>query len=669
MPADLPPRPFTEEILVIAPRLPSALGERAYSSVTLDQDALARDERVDEALNKVPGVALFRRNSSLSANATTQGLSLRAIGPSGAGRALVTLDGIPLNDPFGGWVIWSELQPETLGTASIVRGAGTGPYGAGALTGTVALTSKTAQNPFEADASVGALGSWRGGARADLKAGATQLRFSGASQSFDGFVPVRGPARGRADIRADYDSFTSAARLTAGPASNRFSLALSHFHERRGAGLTGADSASDGTAGSATFVRQPTDQSLGYRLVFWGRHSDLANRSVAIAVGRNSTQPSNDQFATPALGFGFNAALRRDSAQRSWEIGVDARYADGESRERFRNQGAGFTRKRIAGGEQRLIGLYGEGAITHGPWLYTAGLRADYWSSAGAKRLETNLATGAVTLDQRSADRAGIALNGRLAVRRDFANGVFARAAGYTGFRPPTLNELHRPFRVANDITEANPQLTPEHLYGIELGTGIERKALGFSLALFANRLTDPIANVTIGVGPGNFPLAGFVPAGGTLRQRQNAGRIDAYGIEADGFADLSENVALRAALSATHARVNGLGAAPQLTGKRPAQAPAVTATAGLIYRPSPQLTCAFDARYESTRFDDDLNTRRLSPSVTADARIELQLTAHASIYASADNLFDAKIASAVSGDGVTSYAAPRIVRLGVHLQ
>ncbi|HEX7630932.1 MAG TPA: Plug domain-containing protein, partial [Lacunisphaera sp.] len=59
---------------------------------------------VDGALRLMPGFSLFRRSDSFTANPTTQGVSLRGLGPSGASRSLVLLDGIPLNDPFGGWV-------------------------------------------------------------------------------------------------------------------------------------------------------------------------------------------------------------------------------------------------------------------------------------------------------------------------------------------------------------------------------------------------------------------------------------------------------------------------------------------------------------------------------------------------------------------------------------
>src|SRR6476661_4172345 len=141
--AELPPPPTDVEIVVVhPPRLAPLGGEAVFSAVQIGPDALQATPRLDEALKRAPGVSLFRRTGSGGANPTTQGLSLRSIAPSGAGRALVTLDGAPQNDPFGGWVIWSALPPEGLDGATIVRGAGAGPYGAGALTGVVALQER-----------------------------------------------------------------------------------------------------------------------------------------------------------------------------------------------------------------------------------------------------------------------------------------------------------------------------------------------------------------------------------------------------------------------------------------------------------------------------------------------------------------------------------------------
>src|SRR4051812_8523005 len=134
---DLPPTVAAVE--VVMPRLPAAASDKAFSVMVLQGADLEGPQRIDQAPSQAPGVSLFRRNSSLSANPSVQGVSLRSIAGSGAGRALVTLDGVPQNDPFGGWVIWSSLSPEIIQGAEIVRGAGAGPYGAGALTGVIAL--------------------------------------------------------------------------------------------------------------------------------------------------------------------------------------------------------------------------------------------------------------------------------------------------------------------------------------------------------------------------------------------------------------------------------------------------------------------------------------------------------------------------------------------------
>ena len=136
--------PAVETIVVRAARLPPSPADAAFAVVAISPQDLASTPRLDQVLETSPGASLFRPGSSAGANPTTQGISLRSIAPSAAGRALVTLDGVPQNDPFGGWVIWSSLPSETLGDIRLVRGAGAGPYGAGALTGVIALAETLA---------------------------------------------------------------------------------------------------------------------------------------------------------------------------------------------------------------------------------------------------------------------------------------------------------------------------------------------------------------------------------------------------------------------------------------------------------------------------------------------------------------------------------------------
>src|SRR5579859_7003831 len=132
-PPQLPPaqenpkiEPVKESITVT-----STISADAPASMTV-VNATRLDEtpgiNIDDRLRDVPGFTLFRRTSSLVANPTTQGVSLRGIGSSGASRALVLWDGIPENDPFGGWVYWDRFAPQELERIEISRGASTSVF-------------------------------------------------------------------------------------------------------------------------------------------------------------------------------------------------------------------------------------------------------------------------------------------------------------------------------------------------------------------------------------------------------------------------------------------------------------------------------------------------------------------------------------------------------------
>lgn len=654
------PPPAVDTVIVVAPRLPPSPTDRAFSVTRVEPEAIATAPRVDEALTLVPGVQLFRRTSSAAANPTTQGVTARAIAGSGAGRALVTLDGVPQGDPFGGWVLWSGLPPAAIEDAFVTRGAGAGPYGAGALTGTIQLAERTRVSPL------GEYEVWageRGQSGGQLAFAAGRLLMVAASQRSDGWIPVRAGA-GAADAPLAFEGSSLSLRFAPDWGGADVAFRVSGYRESRSSGLAGAASRSSGVSASATV----TDASAGgegdWRLQAWVRRSDFENSSVAVGAGRAFTTPANDQYGTPALGMGVNAAWRRTLPRGGWEVGADLRYADGETRERFRFIGGTFTRGRVAGGSQYVAGAYGEAWRESGDWLLTGGLRLDRWASFDGGRTERNLATDAVTLALTPPDRDGWRPTARAALRRDLLGG-YLRAAAYAGFRPPTLNELHRPFRVGNDVTEANAALEPEKLHGLEIGAGGEGR-VRWSATLFANRLEGAVTNVTIGFGPGVFPVAGFIPAGGVLRQRQNAGDIDAWGFEGELDGDLGPRRSWRLSAAWTAAEVDGGTTAPQLTGLRPAQTPELTVVAETVWRPHDWLTLRSTLRYEGERFDDDLNLRRLSPAFTSDLRADWRVTRRVAVYAVVENLSDAEVETGQTADGIESFDMPRTIRFGL---
>lgn len=627
MPVDLPPT--VETVVVQAARLPPSPTDRAFAIVTIHDEAIATAPRLDEPLTAVPGVQLFRRTSSNASNPTTQGMSVRSIAGSGASRTLVTLEGVPQNDPFGGWVIWSGLPPIGIEQARIVRGAGAGPYGAGALTGTIQLAERTTV-PEDGEYDIYA------GERGLLGYSAARafgdLLITSARETSDGWYPVR-TSRTAFDAPLFFNAQSAAVRWAPELAGRDLAVRLAGYQESRGAGQVGGNSRATGAQLSATLADTSPGIGTGWRLQGWVKRSDLENRTG----NRTTGVTSNEQHATPAWGYGLNAALRRDLSEGGWELGADARLSTGETRERF---GGGLAGQRISGGSQSVAGVYAEGYRQAGPWLLTGGARLDRWSTFDGHREQYVIASSS----ERPDDRDGWVPTARLGAR--VGEDLFFRAAAYAGFRPPTLNELYRPFALAGSTTQANAALEPERLYGAELGGG-GAGWLSWELTGFYNRLEDAITNVTIAP---------------SVAQRQNAGAVEAWGLEGQARADLGETLELQFAAGYTEARVEG---GPN-DGLRPAQTPELTASATGSWRPLEPLSLRLTARYESSRWDEDRNTRKLAPFTEVNLRAAWRLTKGVDLYLAAENLTDASVETAQAFDGTESFDQPRTVRAGL---
>ncbi len=647
---------LAEETILITASPPDPAGLSVFSQAQITATDLQNVQQLDKALGQIPGVSLFRRNSSLSANPTTQGVSLRSIAPSGAGRALVTLDGVPQNDPFGGWVIWSGQPASAISSVTVLRGAGAGPYGAGALTGVIALSERI-DTARLAGASWGERQNTHLSASGGTSLGKIDLFAAAALHSSAGWIPLspsqRGPADDPVTLNARALTLRAQSQL---PANILLSARMGLYDEARHAGLKGAQSRATGRHASLTLAQPQTENAYGWRLQLWLRQSDLYNSSVSVAADRATTTPANIQYATPALGWGGTAALRGGGDLLSWELGFDARFASGTSKELFAYSGTDFTQKRFAGGRSFVGGLYGEATSQWDNWLFTLGLRADHWSSSSGRLRNFLRASDALTLDQTYPSRSGIIPTMRSGLKYTVADELTLRAAAYTGFRAPSLNELYRPFRVGNVSTAANADLKPEQFHGAEFGMGGQVGDLSWSAGLFVNQLRAAITNVSIAP---------------NSQQRRNVGHIDATGLEVEAALPLFEHSRLRAAFNHVMAKVNGRQDAPQLTGFRPAQSPRFTATLGLDLALDDRLKVSGDLRHESTRFADDQNRFALKPATTLDLHLAYRLRDDLSAFIAADNLFNADVATTAAAGvlaPIVSYDAPRLIRIGLNL-
>ncbi len=640
------PRP---EIVVTGEGLEPALSNIVYSTTNIERETIVSSGsgRLDDVLANVAGFQQFRRSDSRSANPTAQGVTLRALSGNATSRALVLLDGVPIADPFFGYIPLSAIAPETLRNIRVTRGGGSGPFGAGALAGTIELESAGLQTLGGGTASLLVNDREETEASAVLaqELGAGFAIASGRWDRGQGFFTTPVDQRVPASARAAFDSWNIGLRGVAPLGEDtEVQARVALFRDERTLRFEGADSTNEG-------------QDASLRVVGRG---DWAFDALAYVQARNFSNViiSSSRFVrvldqrnTPSTGLGGKFELRPPVGDaHDLRVGVDYRRSDGELEEDAYSAFSGnLTERRNAGGVNSNLGFFVEDDWSIGPLVVTGGLRADHTRIEGGF-FRARDADGALVSETIAPDRSDWALSWRAGASFYATRRLDLRAAAYTGLRLPTLNELYRPFVVFPVVTQANAALENERLKGFEVGLSwqpINEAVL--SLTAFDNRVENAIANVTIGE---------------NLRQRRNLPAIDAQGIEA-GLAMVFGEVSFDGSLAYTDATIDGEGASLALDGNRPPQTPELSASATLAWQPREGWRLATTLRHVGAQFEDDQESDRLPPATTLDLFAQVPLFGKLSLVARAENIFDETVVTRNAG-GAIDLGAPRTVWLGV---
>ncbi len=624
----------------------------AYGVQELSRERLVATAsgRIEDALTAAAGFQQFRRSDSRSSNPSAQGVTLRALGGNATSRTLVLLDGVPMADPMFGYIPLSALAPERLASARVTRGGGAGAFGAGAVAGSIELTS--------ADAAT--LGLLSGSVLADDR-GETELSGSFAPTLGRGFAVLSGrwdrgqgfwmtplAQRVPASVRAAYDSWSASVRgvMPLDEALEVQARGLA-FADRRTLRFAGGDTRSQGKDASLRLVARG---DWGLDALAYVQTRDFAN----LVISATSFRKALDQRRTPSTGWGGKLELRPPLGDaHALRFGADWRIAEGHLEEDAYSAVTGLvTARRQAGGRNSDVGLFAEHDWTLGPLVLTAGLRADRWTVRDGFFTEAN-AAGVVTIDNRFADRSGWATSLRGGAVWRASGGLSLRAAGYSGLRLPTLNELYRPFVVFPVTTRANAALANEKLTGFEAGIDyVPSAAVRLSLTAFDNRVRHAIANVTIAT---------------NLRERRNVDAVRSRGIELSGALRFGA-VALDGSLALTDAEVAASGISALLDGKRPAQTPRLAASATLSWTPRPGWRLTATLRHVGAQFEDDLETDQLPAATVLDAYAELPLAGPVSLVLRAENLTGTEVVTRNQA-GSIDLGAPRTLWAGVKVR
>ncbi len=463
---------LSQQITITPARVARRLDEAPASVTVLDSRDVthAAAQTVDDLLRQVPGFSIFRRSSSLVANPTTQGVSLRGAGASGASRTLVLSDGIPLNDAFGGWVYWDRVPRAAIDRIELVRGGASDLYGSDALSGVInVITRPPTQRVVNAEVSYGTRNTPDLSFFASDRLGGWSASLSGEALRTDGYFIIAPEIRGVADTQAASKHRSLALRVEhQWNAETALFARGSLFDEDRNNGtvLQINDTAMESLAVGG---RTRTSDGSNWNVALFANQERYHQDFTSVAADR-ATEALTRRQASPSRDAGLSLNWSRLTAERHLLVaGFDVHGVRGRSDETAITSGRA-TSAVSTGGRQLRYGFFAQDLITLSPrWQLTLSGRYDNWRNSSASSVTKTLSTGAVQ-SSFFTPRTEDAFSPRLALLFRANSQLTLRAAAYRAFRAPTLNELYRGFRVGNVQTLANEQLQAERLTGGEVG-------------------------------------------------------------------------------------------------------------------------------------------------------------------------------------------------------
>ena len=651
---------FSETVTVTPSRREQTLGDVAASVNVIDRQDLRHSPAValDDALRQVPSFSLFRRSSSLASHPTSQGVSLRGIGPSGVSRTLVLLDNFPFNDPFGGWVYWSRVPMSSIDRIEIVEGPSSNVYGNFAMGGVIHILSRPPQKrTLAAEARFGN----RETAKLDFFAsdvwGPVGLSLDGTVFHTDGYQIIAPDRRGQVDINANTEHENFNLKLEYNPSSD-FGVFVkgSYFDEDRSNGTPIQQNNTQWRfLGGGLRFRTPDDSE--WQVSVFSHFQNFGSNFSAVAADRNSERLALTQ-EVPTYGYGGLAQWSKPvSSSHYLSAGLDWRWIDGESQEIvFIRTPPRPVRFRDVGGRQKMVGFFLQDSFTLAPELQVLlSGRFDRWRNYDATRKELAVFSGTRT-ELELPEKDNNLVSGRIGMLYHVNQTASLWGAVGSGFRAPTLNELYRQFRVGSVTTLNNPDLGPERLIGFEGGLNLApNEKVFWRMTGFWNRIKDPVSNVTQTVTPSLI-----------TRQRQNLGKTRVWGIQSEVQVRPTPHWMFDASYLFNDATVRDFVANPIIEGKYLAQVPRNRFTMGATYDNPEAVTVAVHGRYVGQQFDDDLNQLPLEHYFVVDATISRRMGEGAEIFLAVENLFNNDYPVRTNPDTI---GTPVLIQGGVRFQ
>jgi outer membrane receptor protein involved in Fe transport len=524
---ELEPAARAEQVTVTAYRSPMGQLESPVATRLLDEKSLDTTAAItlDDEIRQLPGVELFRRSSSLVANPSSQGMSLRALGSTSASRTLITGDDVPLNDAFADTIHWQEQPELAIRSIELVRGGASDLYGSSAIGGVVNVVAARPTSDFgELRSSYGSEGTYDDSLLLEAKRGPWGLLATGGVVGTDGYIQEAPAQQGPVDIASNVHSQNGVVLAEHDRKTLRVFARGSGFNEARNNGTP------DQTNGTRLWRyatggdwKGPREGSLVTR--FYGSTEHYRQTFSSIS--------SLPNFGDPNCSYRCGETPTKFSLTPDNELGAVAHWSQPRGAGVLLLAGADthdvrvWDREQTYGAKaaltnlhdhQRDSGMYAEAMAVHRAWTLTAAGRVDWFQNFDGQALVWNgmawvpAATQPTQKDERFFDP-------RLGLSRKLGGHWAVSASGFRAFREPSANELYRATQVGAQLTLPNGNLLSERATGWEAGVATEGRWGSARASYFLTEVNRPITAVA---------------SSSTLLTRENLGQIESKGLSLD---------------------------------------------------------------------------------------------------------------------------------------
>jgi outer membrane receptor protein involved in Fe transport len=643
------------EVIVTATRTAEPITQvpASVSVVTAAQVRETPGQGLDDILQLEPGLNLNQFGPFVG-HPTAYNESMRGL-PVTETRMLVLMDGVPLNDPFFGYIQWNRVPLDNVDQVEIVRGGGSPLWGNSAMGGMInVITKAPTSDELDVDAAGGSYGTYRaeayGAVRVNDKlALALNAGFDGtggyqttpASWTSYGTTTLRSPVYTPTTLNARNVSV----RADATPTSDLTASVTVDYHGNNQVLQTpiGDDSQSIWTYSGQVKKTFANGGSLTASIF----HDDSYFVTDNPHLLTFTTEYNSNVHYTPVNDTGGSLIWEQDlnSILKSYMVGMDAHYiAGGDYANYYLPSGALAAPTIVGSGKQLFLGGFVQTRLEPVRHLEIVGsVRFQSYKNYDAIDTFPPAMTDIPAVSKISTDP-------RVDVRYALDGGFALRGAYYESFRAPTLDELYRTYAdTTAGIYEGNPLLQPETLHGGEVGADFTRPGFRSQITFYDTTISNLITQRNLPVSDSPTELGvecGYDAATYTYltcTQNINAASAIARGIEVEADWDLGRRFTATFAYTYTDSHYTSNPEDPAAVGQRLEGAPMYNVSGRLAYRGPGGWIVETDLRWVSKSYGDDNPADGLIQNAhfVMDASASYPLTRSLQAYVQIQNLTD----------------------------